>query len=153
MDGSVLKCQFVHQRIQENGHDRENPWNHELLRVRGSKQCFGASSHFLKLPVIGWHITIKIIVCLSLAGTVCYLFYSPLLAIWVLGPSICDLPVISLWCSDNPRKMSPNSFPGRKWELKTNIWHIFIHTFCNGCLRTPPPLVFDDDGGVILTIK
>ena len=30
-----LKSKFVHQRIQEDGHYRENPSNHELLRARG----------------------------------------------------------------------------------------------------------------------
>ena len=29
------KCKFVHQRTQEDGHYRENPWNHELLTLRG----------------------------------------------------------------------------------------------------------------------
>merc|ERR1711923_589432 len=33
--GSVLKSKFVHQRIHEDGHYRENPLNHELLTVRG----------------------------------------------------------------------------------------------------------------------
>ena len=33
--GSVLKSKFVHQRIQEDGHYRENPSNHELLKLRG----------------------------------------------------------------------------------------------------------------------
>ena len=33
--GSVLKSKFVHQRPQQDEHYRENPWNHELLRVRG----------------------------------------------------------------------------------------------------------------------
>ena len=29
------KRKFVHQRPQQDEHYRENPWNHELLRVRG----------------------------------------------------------------------------------------------------------------------
>ena len=29
------KCKFVHQRPQQDEHYRENPWNHDLLRVRG----------------------------------------------------------------------------------------------------------------------
>ena len=33
--GSVLKSKFVHQRIHEDAHCRENPSNHELLTVRG----------------------------------------------------------------------------------------------------------------------
>ena len=37
-------------------------------------------------PVIGWHITFKIIVCLLLADTVCHLFYSPTcsVATWIV---------------------------------------------------------------------
>ena len=34
-NGSVLKSEFVHQRIQEDEHYRENPSNHELLTLRG----------------------------------------------------------------------------------------------------------------------
>ena len=33
--GSVLKSKFVHQRIHEDEHYRDNPSNHELLTVRG----------------------------------------------------------------------------------------------------------------------
>ena len=33
--GSVLKSKFVHQRIQEDEHYKENPSNHELLTLRG----------------------------------------------------------------------------------------------------------------------
>ena len=43
------RCKFVHQRIHEDEHYRENPSNHELLTVRGgdccaSKKFSGASS-------------------------------------------------------------------------------------------------------------
>ena len=33
--GSVLKSKFVHQRIHEDEHYRENPSNHELMTLRG----------------------------------------------------------------------------------------------------------------------
>ena len=32
---SVLKSKFVHQRPQQDEHYRENPWNHDPLKVRG----------------------------------------------------------------------------------------------------------------------
>ena len=34
------KCKFVHQRPQQDEQYRENPWNHELLKVRGV-DCHG----------------------------------------------------------------------------------------------------------------
>ena len=43
--GSVFKSKFVHQRIQKYGHYRENPWNHELLTVRGV-DCHGYQKMF-----------------------------------------------------------------------------------------------------------
>ena len=46
---SVLESNFHRKRIQEDGHYRENPSNHELLTVRelivmGTKKCLGAKS-------------------------------------------------------------------------------------------------------------
>ena len=49
--GSVLKSKFVTQRTQEDGHYRENPSNHELLKLRGV-------AHQVLLKMFGGQITL-----------------------------------------------------------------------------------------------
>ena len=53
------KSTFHHKRTQEDGHYRENPSNHELLRVRGVHcrallKCLGVSSHSNRHAVAGY---------------------------------------------------------------------------------------------------